>query len=368
MVHRSNILILLTRVGLGGEGEWPSGIDNVEWDEVIKLAAVQGVLAIAWDGLQKLITAGKIPVEQQPTRDQMLRWLANVDSIEKSYARQKATIRKLASFYNRNGFEMMLLKGYGLSLCYPTPEHRPCGDIDIWLYGRQQEADALLREKHGVKIDEDKHHHTTFKLNGILVENHCHFLNINTHRSNVAFEQELCRLVDNGVCGQIAMDDTVINLPPADFNALFLLKHTAGHFVTAETGLRHFCDWAVFVDRYSDEINWTYIYDTAKRYNLDRFLAVINRICSESLGVNVAKFKGIISKDKELTVRVLMDVIAPEFNETQPQKNIIKLIVFKSRRWWAKRWKHRLVYNDSLIEIFFKRIVGYAINPKSIWK
>ena len=364
----AKILVGLTRAGLGGVGEWSSRIGKVEWAEVIKLAAVQGVLAIAWDGLQKLIAEGKIPAEHQPSRDQMLRWLANIDSIEKSYARQKAAIRKLASFYDRNGFRMMLLKGYGLSLCYPTPEHRPCGDIDIWLYGRQQEADALLREKHGVKIDEDKHHHTTFTVNGILVENHCHFLNINTHRSNVAFEKELCQLVDNGVCGQIAMDDTAIQLPPSDFNALFLLKHAAGHFVTAETVLRHLCDWAMFVVRYSDDINWAHIYNTAKRYNLDRFLAIINRICADQLGVDVAKFNGIISKDKELTNRVLMEIISPEFNEAQPQKSLLRLIAFRSRRWWSKRWKHQLVYNDSLVEIFFRRIWSYAINPKSIWR
>lgn len=367
MDQNSNILITLTRAGLGNGGEWPQTAGEIDWSEVIRLAAAQGVLAIAWDGLQALIVQKMIPDNEQPSREVLLRWLANVDSIEKSYARQKAAIHKLASFYNRNGFEVMLLKGYGLSLCYPTPEHRPCGDIDIWLYGRQQEADALLHKTHGVKINEDKHHHTTFTVNGILVENHLNFLNINTHRSNVAFEHELRWLVNLGPRRQLAMDDTIINLPPSDFNALFLLKHTAGHFVTAETSLRHLCDWAMFIKHYSD-INWTYIYNTAKYYNLDRFLAIINRICAEKLGVDTAKFCGIISKDKELTDRVLLDIISPEFDEAQPTQNIFKLIAFRSRRWWAKRWKHRLVYNDSLVEIFFRRILGYAMNPKSIWK
>lgn len=367
MDQNSNILIALTRAGLGNGGGWQNVAGVIDWSEVIRLAAAQGVLAIAWDGLQALIAQEKIPVEARPSHEILLRWLANVDSIEKSYARQKAAICKLASFYNRNGFEVMLLKGFGLSLCYPTPEHRPCGDIDIWLYGRQQEADALLHKTHSVKINEDKHHHTTFTVNGILVENHCNFLNINTHRSNVAFEQELRRLVNLGPRRHIAMDDTAINLPSSDFNALFLLKHSAGHFVTNETVLRHLCDWAVFINHYSD-INWTYIYDTAKSYNLDRFLSIINRICAEKLGVDVAKFNGIISKDKELTDRVMNEILSPEFNEVQPTQNILKLIAFRSRRWWAKRWKHRLVYNDSLIEIFFRRIWGYAMNPKSIWK
>ena len=172
MTLDSKILVVLTRVGLGGEGVWPKEIEVADWNAVIKLAAAQGVLAICWDGLQALIKQQQIPAELQPSRDILLRWAANIDSIERAYAKQKATLRKLATFYSRNGFEMMLLKGYGLSLSYPTPEHRPCGDIDIWLYGRQQEADELLHKMHGVSINEDKHHHTTFTVNGILVVYH----------------------------------------------------------------------------------------------------------------------------------------------------------------------------------------------------
>ena len=137
MIKNSDIILLLTRVGLGGEAAWKWVGEKIDWGAVIKLAAAQGVLAIAWDGLQRLIANDQILANELPSRDILLRWVANIDSIEKSYAKQKAAIRKLATFYNRNGFEMMLLKGYGLSLCYPTPEHRPCGDIDIWLFEEQ---------------------------------------------------------------------------------------------------------------------------------------------------------------------------------------------------------------------------------------
>lgn len=362
-----DILFLLTRVGLGGEATWKWVGEKIDWGAVIKLAAAQGVLAIAWDGLQRLITNNQIPANELPSRDILLRWLANTDSVEKSYAKQKAVIRKLATFYNHNGFEMMLLKGYGLSLCYPTPEHRSCGDIDIWLYGRQQEADTLLREKHGVKIDEDKHHHTTFKVNGILVENHCNFLNISTHNSNVEFEQILRTLVDSEPGETVEIDGESVALPSPNFNALFMLRHSAGHFVTAETVLRHFCDWAVFVSRYGDEVDWARINKIAKRFNLDRFLAISNRICVEYLGIDASKFGGIVSNETALTQRVLADIIEPEFTRESPSGNVLRVVAFRARRWWAKRWKHRLVYNDSLVGIFFKRIIGYATNPKSIW-
>lgn len=368
MNNTSDILFQLTRIGLGSKGLWPKEIESANWSAVIKLAAAQGVLAICWDGLQALIKHQQIPADLQPSRDILLRWVANIDSIERAYAKQKTALSKLAAFYSRNGFEMMILKGYGLSLSYPIPEHRPCGDIDIWLYGRQQEADELLHKMHGVEISEDKHHHTTFNVNGILVENHCHFLNIHTYNSNAEFEQILQNYVASESGQEVDINGSKIILPSPNFNALFLLRHMSGHFVTAETGLRHLCDWAVFASKYGEQVDWPKINEIAKRFHLECFLAIANRICVEHLGIPAAKFGNIISEDLALTQRVLQDIISPEFDQTCPSDSKIRFIIFRTKRWWAKRWKHRLVYNDSLVGIFFKRIVGYATNPKSIWK
>ena len=42
MARNPDILILLTRVGLGGEATWNSGEERIDWIAVIKLAAAQG--------------------------------------------------------------------------------------------------------------------------------------------------------------------------------------------------------------------------------------------------------------------------------------------------------------------------------------
>lgn len=85
-----------------------------------------------------------------------------MEQIEKRNFRQKRVLADLAGFYAAHGIDLMLLKGYGMSLNYPIPNHRPCGDLDIWLYGRQKEADALLHKERDIAIDKDKHHHTVF--------------------------------------------------------------------------------------------------------------------------------------------------------------------------------------------------------------
>ena len=105
------------------------GTDAAQWREIYDLSSVQGVLAQAWDGMQLL------PEAMRPPRALRLQWAVNVERIEKVYRRQERAIARLAAFYREHAIPMMLLKGYGLSLFYPVPEHRPCGDIDIWLFG-----------------------------------------------------------------------------------------------------------------------------------------------------------------------------------------------------------------------------------------
>ena len=99
------------------------------------------------------------------------------------------TIAEMAGFYNTHGFRMMVLKGYACSLNWPKPEHRPCGDIDIWQFGQQKEADAILSKEKRIKIDCSHYHHTVFYWRNIMVENHYDFLDISTRKSTR--EQEL---------------------------------------------------------------------------------------------------------------------------------------------------------------------------------
>lgn len=69
------------------------------------------------------------------------------------------------------------------------------------------------------------------------------------------------------------MHQSFIYLPSAKFNSLFLLRHTGHHFAGERLILRQIVDWAMFVDRHYDEVNWDELIDTAKEYNIHRFLA-----------------------------------------------------------------------------------------------
>ena len=336
------------------------------------------IAGIAWDDIMRAIADGHLPAEQQPTKADRIRWALATEQIERKYARQKAVIAKLAEFFGLYDIKMMILKGYGLSLNYPVPNHRPCSDVDIWLFEEytttdgqirrrrvQQRADNLLREHLNISIDEDKHHHTVFYIDGVMVENHYDFLNIHAHRSNRIIESRLQTLTQQDM-ERIDVDGASVYLPSPDFHALFMLRHSAAHFAAERIVIRHLLDWRYFVERYSSKIDWLSLRDMAERMNMHRFLNCLNAICIDRLGLPqecVPAFE----RAKTLEERVWREILTPEFDEEKPQgAGYVKSWSYMFRRWWANRWKHRIVYNEGLLSTFMVQVWSHLLKPNSL--
>lgn len=147
---------------------------------------------------------------------------------------------------------MLLLKGYGCSLCYPKPEHRPTGDIDVYLFGKKDEADDLVEKCLGIKVHREYHKHSTYNYGGVEVENHAKFIDDVSHKSNIRFEQILMSVLDKEECLKNPIDNVLI--PSPTFNALFLLRHTGEHFATNEITLRQVLDVGTFFQRYHSRL------------------------------------------------------------------------------------------------------------------
>lgn len=173
--------ISLVKLGIGHDLD--ALFQNVNWVELKELAEKQGLSAVVLDGIEKL------PEQYRPPKVFLLEWIGEtLQGYEYRYELDSRTIAEMAGFYNSHGYKMMVLKGYACSLDWPKPEHRPCGDIDIWLFGKYKEADATLSKEKGVEIDASHHHHTVFYWRDFMVENHYDFMNVHHHKSNREME------------------------------------------------------------------------------------------------------------------------------------------------------------------------------------
>ena len=122
--------------------------------------------------------------EQRPDKAILLEWLGQVVCLERLYETYRRAIDALSFFYQQNDIKMMLLKGYGLSLYWPKPKHRPAEDMDIYLGHCWQEADRLVSERLGIKVDDGHEHHTCFTFQGVSVENHYDIVNTKVNESS----------------------------------------------------------------------------------------------------------------------------------------------------------------------------------------
>lgn len=352
--------------------------NHVDWTSLYTISAQQNISAIVWDNIQQAISDSIIPIERQPTKAQKIQWALATEQVERKYARQKVVIAKLARFFAEHDIKMVILKGYGLSLNYPVPNHRPCSDVDIWLfeeqktadgaikrYSVQQKADNLLREHFNIEVDEDKHHHTVFYVDGVMVENHYDFLNIHAHRSNRVIEARLQALAQQEM-EEIDVEGSAVYLPSPDFHALFMLRHSASHFAAERIVIRHLLDWRYFIEKYTTKIDWAGLYQIAEQMNMHRFLNCVNAICIDKLGLP-SDCVPVFERDKMLEERVWNEILHPEFAEEKPKNaGYIKSWSYMFRRWWANRWKHRIVYNEGLVKTFIVQVWSHLLKPKSL--
>ena len=247
------------------------------WERIYRMAADHGLSAVVWDGICRL------PAAQQPPRETRIRWALSAEKLEERYRHQQQTASKLAARFSEEGLRMLLLKGLGLSRDYPLPEHRECGDIDIYLYGESDKGDRILHEI-GAHPYFDVPKHSEYVWDGVLIENHRTILNVRRNRTERELNAVLVRLLEKEGAHGLAPG---IQAPRATFNAIFLIRHAAVHFQKEGIVLRHLCDWACFLTRHWDEIDHALFRTAMEDYRMDRFADLMTAAAVEYLGAEV---------------------------------------------------------------------------------
>lgn len=354
--------IRIIRLGIGHYTEALSG--SVNWKEIQALAERQGLAGIIVDGTEQL------PDSQRPPKEDLLQMIGQVvQGYEYRYELYRRVVAELARFYREHDIKMMILKGYACSLDWPKPEHRPCGDIDIWLFGKQKEGDFLLETEKGIKVDKSHHHHTVFEWSGFTVENHYDFVNVYAHKSSAELEKVFKELgADDSHFVEIKDTSTgsvtKVYLPSPNLHALFLIRHMVSHFAASEISLRQVLDWAFFVEKHTKEIDWEWLLGVLDKYHMRDFFNLINAICIEDLGFRAEIFP-MVQFLPELKERVLEDILDPAYSTAEPAR-LFPRIVYKYRRWQGNAWKQKLCYSESRWESFWKGLWAHILKPSSL--
>lgn len=322
-----------------------------EWAVLFEMSKKQSVAGVTFMALDKMMESG-----QKPPLNVLYEWIAVAQQLRTSYSQSENVVQILSRTLYEGGFEMMVLKGHGIALNYPIKELRPSGDLDIWCFGKEKEVDKYLSSKK-IKIDNSHHHHSVFHFEGITVENHYDFINTHTRPSSKDVELRLKKLANGRLK---AHNNENVYYPLANFNAHFLLIHSASHFICNEMTVRHILDWGLFFQHHHKEISWDDYLSYIKEIGIYRFYNLLGLFCMRNLGFDASIFHGLY--DDDLFYRFSNEILSPEFRQKE-NGYLINSMWVKLRRWWYNRWKNQLCYPDSLFSTFLYSLWGKILKP-----
>lgn len=332
-----------------------------DWKQCYQLAARQGVMALAWDGVMTL------PADLQPPRTLKLTWGMAVQDYEMKYARYCRTIQELSDYYAAQGIVTVQMKGVGLSSYYPVPAHREGGDIDIFTYSADatrmtnQEANHLADElirKQGIEVEMHSYKHSNFFYKGIPIENHKFFLNVEHYplavQANGWLKQCMCPQTTELLEGECH-----ILTPSPAFNTLFLAFHAAQHYGSG-LALHHLCDWAMLIERYGVQLP-----AELKDKRFLEAIAALTRLANQYLGTRVEMTGG-----EMLAEEMLQEILHSKFPHKVgvPVKGKLNILKFKTRRFlYMSRLSNRILYVP-LWKRIWKSVVAHLRHPKTIFQ
>lgn len=301
-------LFALLRSGL-----WGSPVDAdlfsdiVDWEAMLKMAAMQTVTGIVYDGIDKL------PVDKQPPIPLMRKLYQTVMRIEQSHELLNKQLAKIVSKLQMEGINPVLLKGQGVAQNYPNPLRRQCGDIDLYVGKENCEKAVEILLGTGAspenKTKKKSPKHESFYLRGVTIE--LHFLVEKLHNpfANAEFQRWTQKHLRGNELQTWNLNGVNISLPPVNFNALYIFNHAYHHFIAGGIGLRQLCDWAIYLYIFHGHIDRQELMKDLKALGLLKPWQVFGCIVVEKLGLAKEDFPFYTEKYKGDSQQVLSRIL-----------------------------------------------------------
>lgn len=182
------------------------------------------------------------------------------------------------------------IKGCASAKYYPDPSLRCMGDVDF-LVGKQdfEKAVKLVEEQGFSLIEEDDGSHHQALLNGNTTwEVHHSVSGIPDGIVGKICRNKLSGIIEKAVL--YSTDSGEFLIPDKYHHGLVILLHTTEHIASTGVGLRHICDWAVFVNSMSESTFTQMFRKDFKEIGLWHFAKVLTALCTKYLGLPEREF------------------------------------------------------------------------------
>lgn len=252
MLDMTNISVFLAllKAGLWEKEARLSQYENIDFQEVYRLAEEQSVLGLVAAGLDHIL-------DIKPPKEVVLQFVGQALQIERQNQAMNNFIGEIIEKMRTIGIYTLLVKGQGIAQCYEKPLWRASGDVDLLLsndnYGKAKnylKPLATLVEREG---EYQKHLSLTF--DPWVVELHGSLRTGLSSRVDKAIDDTQNDVFYGGNVRSWQNGRTQVFLPGVDDDVFFVFTHFLKHFYKGGLGLRQICDWCRLLYTCKDSLN-----------------------------------------------------------------------------------------------------------------
>ena len=200
--------------------------------------------------------------------------------------------RTTVSLLRENLIDCYLLKGLSLADCYPVPEYRKLGDLDLYLAEPEMlsQAQTVLESNGYILQDELSDHHvtyySTFPKTGRRFILELHYRVVGQYQYSRT--NEIVDLVYSPT--QLKKSSQMIHgysytvLPPTEY-VFYMIHHMLKHYLYSGFGIRLLCDFTFYLKRHESEIDFDQIHTWCRESRISHLYEIILESCRIYLGL-----------------------------------------------------------------------------------
>lgn len=335
-VVNNNIIVFLklVRSGLWEKECRLSPLNNIDFNEVIRLADEQSVTGLVTAGIEHVVDI-KVPKEV------VLQFIGCSIQLEQRNNSMNTFIANLVKKLRDNGIYLLLVKGQSVAQSYERPNWRSSGDVDFFLstdnYAKAK--DYLIPLATEVEAEDSATKHLGLIIDNWVVELHGSLKSSLSSRINKELESIQTDTFYQGEIRSWFNNDVQIFSLEVVNDIIYTFIHFLGHYFKGGVGLRQICDWC--------RLLWIYR----------------ETICIDKLERRL-KSMGVISEWKAFAAMAVLFLGMPK--DAMP--------LYDDRRIWKKKAKHILSY---ILEVgnfginrnnSFNNQKYYLRKVKSLWR
>lgn len=291
-------LFSLLRSALWGEA-FRGEVSKDEFTQVLKLAKEQTVLGLVFDVLKDVKVEGTLSKSLV---------FETIDLTEQIKLQNTKINKELSSFAQRcqiNGLNYIVVKGQTIGCLYTNPGLRAAGDIDFLV----RDISLHLSEAFpGVQFPTTiKEKELGYEYNNVPYELHTRLIDFGCKKHQKIWEDIIAEEWKKE--HNVEIDGVNVRTLSPTINAVYLFLHLYFHLIREGVSLRQFCDWAIMLHHYRNEIDKGVLEDILQQLDMIKGYKAFGCILVDEIGLPESDFPMEINEDdRQWKEKILHDI------------------------------------------------------------